>query len=327
MHNRHMWKIDMLLHLRTFVAVAEANSFSRAADELMIGQPLLSRRIQSLEAVIGARLFDRTRRQVEITDLGKVLLQPARDLLVRAERLDAMMRVTQRREEFRLGLPLDCDPRAVAQIVAKGAELGTTVHVREASSEQRQEDLMQGAVACALIRVPADVPGFKVALGLSTAEPLMLHPHDPIHLDQLRKRRGESGAARCICISREDDVAVFLSQFDRATTRAGLIRSQTAFVDSSSSALVRILSSQDAYVSSRQFASRNGLHWTPLADRSMHRTYRLAVSEAQEGNAEVESLVEQLAPFIGAALDAGPTPRQQPLSTQTGPLTLVDAWE
>jgi DNA-binding transcriptional LysR family regulator len=65
-------------------ALAEHASFARAANVLHLTQPALSRSIQQLEQRVGARLFDRGRRGVEPTEIGRIFLQHARELLARA---------------------------------------------------------------------------------------------------------------------------------------------------------------------------------------------------------------------------------------------------
>ncbi len=87
--------------LRYFLAVAEELHFGRAAERLHIAQPALSRQIASLEAAIGALLFDRTRSNIHLTAAGEALLPRARDILARVA--DAA-RVAKRASEGSVGV-------------------------------------------------------------------------------------------------------------------------------------------------------------------------------------------------------------------------------
>lgn len=62
-----------LLDLRVFLAVIDFGGFHRAADHLAMSQPALTRRIQGLEAAIGAPLFERSTRKVALTAIGRGL--------------------------------------------------------------------------------------------------------------------------------------------------------------------------------------------------------------------------------------------------------------
>ena len=75
-----------LRHLRYFVAIAEEMNFNRAAKNLLIAQPALSNRIADLEREIGVQLLDRSKRQIELTEAGKIFLAKARQLLNEADR-------------------------------------------------------------------------------------------------------------------------------------------------------------------------------------------------------------------------------------------------
>lgn len=94
-----------LRHLRYFIAVAEELHFTRAAERLHIGQPPLSHAIQVLEADVGARLLERTKRWVRLTEAGRLFLADARRILAMAEQAVETARRAERGEagELRIG--------------------------------------------------------------------------------------------------------------------------------------------------------------------------------------------------------------------------------
>lgn len=71
--------------LQIFLAVAEAGSFSRAAERIYLTQPAISKRIAALESEIGTRLFDRIGRGIHLTPAGEELLIRARHVLLELE--------------------------------------------------------------------------------------------------------------------------------------------------------------------------------------------------------------------------------------------------
>ncbi|MET7645957.1 LysR family transcriptional regulator [Streptomyces sp. NPDC005426] len=82
--------------VRTFVAVAEAGQFGKAATDLSITQQAVSKRIAALERGLGVRLFTRAPRGAELTIDGQAFLPHARDLLRAAERSVASVRPGRR---------------------------------------------------------------------------------------------------------------------------------------------------------------------------------------------------------------------------------------
>jgi DNA-binding transcriptional LysR family regulator len=72
-------------HLQTFVTICECGTVSRAAAQLRITQPALSRRIEALQNELGLRLFDNRGRRLLLTSEGKEFLRHSRALLAQAE--------------------------------------------------------------------------------------------------------------------------------------------------------------------------------------------------------------------------------------------------
>jgi len=98
---------DPLVELRLwrqFLAVAEELHFGRAARRLHMTQPPLTQAIAHLERLLGVRLFDRTKRSVQLTPAGEAMLPPARELLARAQALPAQARAAATGETGRLRL-------------------------------------------------------------------------------------------------------------------------------------------------------------------------------------------------------------------------------
>src|SRR3984893_12306551 len=68
-------------HLRYFVALADAGSFTHAAQRIFIAQPTLSQQIRRLEEIVGTRLLQRRREGLRLTTAGAVLLDASRNVL------------------------------------------------------------------------------------------------------------------------------------------------------------------------------------------------------------------------------------------------------
>ena len=85
-----------LAQLRYFVAVAEELHVGRAAGRLGIAQPPLSRQIKSLEAELGAALFQRTSRGMRLLPAGALFLAHARRILSEVDVAIDTVRTKQR---------------------------------------------------------------------------------------------------------------------------------------------------------------------------------------------------------------------------------------
>lgn len=90
-----------LRHFRYFIAVAQDLHFTRAAARLGIATPTLTRQIQDMEAMLGARLLNRTQRTVALTPAGRVLFKEAMQVVAQ---FDNAQRNTQREARGETGL-------------------------------------------------------------------------------------------------------------------------------------------------------------------------------------------------------------------------------
>lgn len=93
-----------LRRLRYLVTVAEEGHITRAAERLGLQQPPLTRQIRSLEDELGVRLFERLPRGVKPTEAGRAVVDEARAILARAERLPDLARRAARGEQGRLAV-------------------------------------------------------------------------------------------------------------------------------------------------------------------------------------------------------------------------------
>ncbi len=104
-----------LRHLRSFIAVAEERSFTRAAVRLSLTQPALSRTIAQFEQLLGVTLLHRTRQIVELTSAGQQFLPAAKRALAVVE--DALRSATEDIPPLRVGFTYGAALPYIAPIV------------------------------------------------------------------------------------------------------------------------------------------------------------------------------------------------------------------
>src|SRR6185437_9820302 len=92
-------------HLHTFYVVAKELGFSKAAKQLRVQQPTVSKSIQNLESRLGVRLFERTKRSVRLTSDGSEIFKICQTVFSNVEQIDEYLKSADRsfKGELRLG--------------------------------------------------------------------------------------------------------------------------------------------------------------------------------------------------------------------------------
>lgn len=167
-----------LRHLRYFVAVAEDLHFGRAAARLHLSQPSLSQQIQALEERIGAALFVRNRRKVELTAAGRLLLPEARATLAQAEKAVVVARRAGRGEVGRLEIGFTGSapfnpllPQSVRRFRERWPDVQLSLN--EMSTTAQFEALAAGRLDVGFLRPGQPMEMVGIAQRLLLREPLL----------------------------------------------------------------------------------------------------------------------------------------------------------
>jgi len=179
--------------LRTFEAVARHLSFTQAAEELALTQSAVSHQIRALEEHVGARLFQRLHRGIELAKDGRTLLDGVR------AGLDSVLLASERvRNRGRVGVLTVATPAAFAvwwlvPRLGRFAALHPEIEVRIAAIDGREPDLWRDGIDIAVVKRPAKLADrnpvempllreivFPVCAPSLLAGPLPLHRPDDL---------------------------------------------------------------------------------------------------------------------------------------------------
>lgn len=153
-----------LRQLRYFCEVVEAGSASHAAEKLFVAPTAISMQLAQLEEHLGGELFDRSRRPMELTSLGKFFYPRAKELLSQARRLDDEARgiATGRRGWLGIGFVRSALFSILPKAIRRFREIFPEVHLDlvEVLSEYQPAKLRQGRIDIGIGRFigPLDQP-------------------------------------------------------------------------------------------------------------------------------------------------------------------------
>lgn len=158
-------------HFRYFLSVARLGHFTRAAEQLGIAPPTLSRQIQDMERQLGVRLFERSQREVCLTAAGEALLPEAEQAV---RQFDAAQLGAQRAGRGDVGrIELGYVASAafsglLQQQVTRFSQShpGVVLNIREQPMAESPALVRDGVLDIAYVRTPMDLPDELVAMDL-----------------------------------------------------------------------------------------------------------------------------------------------------------------
>lgn len=293
-------QLDLRAACEAFVAVAERESFTAGAVGAGVTQSVASRRIAALEDHLGARLFLRSSRHVELTEFGRAVLPNAIRLVTAAHALaDDAERA--RLLPVSLGIPESYDELAAARLAA-GAAREMTIEFVAAPPAERRAALTAGRIHLALDPVEPDRASWSITLGVgSTATAAS---GTPFFLAALRPRRGADGIRR-LWLQPEDDVPNVRDRLERVRNGAGLAPGHLRIAPTLVGAMAAALGG-DLVLCAPAEALAFGLAWHPLGDLHLVRGYALAHRDAHVAGTLLALAGPNLAAIVGAADTATP---------------------
>jgi DNA-binding transcriptional LysR family regulator len=152
--------------LSVFLSVAHRLSFSRAAEDLCISQPAVSKHVQQLENELGVQLFERLGRRAALTDAGRILVDYAQRVTMLTEEVRRLLKETEglQRGWLRVGatatLGLYLLPDLVARFQSKYSGIETTLAIDNSTTVARR--VLNAEVDVGFVDAPLSMPGLQV---------------------------------------------------------------------------------------------------------------------------------------------------------------------
>ncbi|MBN9420062.1 MAG: LysR family transcriptional regulator [Candidatus Eremiobacteraeota bacterium] len=188
-----------LRHFRYFLAVADHLHFGKAAEHLHMAQPPLSTQIRQLEEMLGAQLFVRSKRKVELTEAGQVFLEEAHKVMESVHR--AIQGAKQASEgvrgRLRLGFASSAPFGIFPQVLRnyRQAYPNVVLELQESGSAEQLLALQERRLDFGFVRLPASATNIRVesidreAMILALPESHPLSQHEPLRLQQFSQDR------------------------------------------------------------------------------------------------------------------------------------------
>ena len=160
-----------LKQLRYFEALARHRHFGRAADACAITQPALSMQMKDLEKTLGTPLFERTARQVQLSNFGDAFSLRVRDILRSVDELEKLAIASHSRlvGRLRIGVIPTIAPYLLPTLISKLTAMNgdIDIHVRETVTANLIQEVMDGRLDTAIVALPISEPSLREVALLS----------------------------------------------------------------------------------------------------------------------------------------------------------------
>ncbi|MFL4475886.1 LysR family transcriptional regulator [Paeniglutamicibacter sp. MACA_103] len=156
-----------LRQLQYFLRAVETGSFSAAAEAEYVAQPSISEQIRRLERLVGAQLFTRTNRQLQLTDVGRLILPLAKQTLASAENLTVAARDARTLSggEVSFGTFNSAHSYMLTPLISEFKSLHPQVRIRllGLNSAQVADSIRNGDLEAGLVQLPIDDTNLHVS--------------------------------------------------------------------------------------------------------------------------------------------------------------------
>ncbi|TXE19940.1 LysR family transcriptional regulator [Psychroserpens burtonensis] len=149
-----------ITQLKYVLAIAEHKNFTKAAEKCFVTQPTLSTQIQKLEDELDVQIFDRGKKPIELTDVGRKIVQQAKNIVDESERIQDI--VDQQKGfiggEFRIGIIPTVMPTLLPMFLKNFIKKYPKVHLKieELTTEEIITRLMDGHLDAAIAATPLE---------------------------------------------------------------------------------------------------------------------------------------------------------------------------
>lgn len=154
-----------LTELRFIVAVAQERNFRRAAEKCFVTQPALSLAIKKLEEELNVIIFERSRTDVTMTEIGEKIVEQASKVLEETARIKQLAELgkNQLKGALKLGMIHSVGPYLLPEIIPilRKTAPEMPLEIEENLTANLETQLRNGVIDAAIIALPFDVPGLQ----------------------------------------------------------------------------------------------------------------------------------------------------------------------